>query len=113
VPVLPHAYAVACDCGLVFLYDPDDGSGRLASTQSVYELSDGSGMVLTVGRYLTPSRIDIDRQGLAPDFNTLPSFEVAQERIKCVPRHSPRPQPAPARICAAPCARLPKRQIGH
>jgi hypothetical protein len=47
-------------------------------------------MVLTVGRYLTPARIDIDRQGIAPDFSTLPTFEAAQERVKCVPR---RPQP--------------------
>jgi hypothetical protein len=64
--------------------------GGFVRTQSVYELSDGSGMVLTVGRYLTPARIDIDRQGIAPDFSTLPTFEAAQERVKCVPR---RPQP--------------------
>ncbi len=31
--------------------------------QSVYELSDGSGLVITVGKYLTPSGTDIDRCG--------------------------------------------------
>lgn len=41
--------------------------------QSVYELSDGSGLVLTVGKYLTPAGTDIDRQGLVPDFASLPT----------------------------------------
>lgn len=111
VPVPPRACAISWDCGLVSCMVSDDGGGSLACTQSVYELSDGSGMVLTVGRYLTPSRIDIDRQGLTPDFNTLPSFEAAQERVKCVPPHSPRPQPylhacAPSPALASPCIRL-------
>ena len=35
--------------------------------QSVYELGDGSGLVLTVGKYLTPSGRDIDREGLVAD----------------------------------------------
>ena len=35
--------------------------------QSVYELGDASGLVLTVGKYLTPSRVDIDRGGIAAD----------------------------------------------
>ena len=41
--------------------------------QSVYELSDGSGLVLTVGSYLTPSGINIDWEGLKPDFSSEPS----------------------------------------
>lgn len=40
--------------------------------QSVYELSDGSGLVLTVGSYLTPSGINIDWEGLKPDFSSEP-----------------------------------------
>jgi len=35
--------------------------------QSVYSLGDGSGLVLTVGKYLTPGRGDIDGAGLAAD----------------------------------------------
>jgi C-terminal processing protease CtpA/Prc len=42
------------------LGDKTYGKGLI---QSVYELSDGSGMAITVGRYLTPDRIDIDRCG--------------------------------------------------
>ena len=41
--------------------------------QSVYELSDGSGLVLTVGKYVTPGLNDIDRQGIT---RTLPCFLV-------------------------------------
>ena len=40
--------------------------------QSVYELGDSSGLVLTVGRYLTPTRVDIDRGGLSVDFGGVP-----------------------------------------
>lgn len=35
--------------------------------QSVYELGDGSGVVLTVGKYFTPGGVDLDREGLVPD----------------------------------------------
>ena len=40
--------------------------------QSVYELSDGSGMVLTVGKYVTPAHMDIDTNGIDPDFRRWP-----------------------------------------
>lgn len=49
--------------------------------QSVYELSDGSGLVLTVGKYVTPSGVDIDREGLRPDFRTLPQPADADAAI--------------------------------
>lgn len=49
--------------------------------QSVYELSDSSGLVLTVGKYLTPARVDIDLEGLQPDFSRMPSPELAAQRI--------------------------------
>ncbi|WIA44148.1 hypothetical protein OEZ86_010486 [Tetradesmus obliquus] len=41
--------------------------------QSVYELSDSSGLVITVGKYLTPRGTDIDRFGIAPDFGAQPA----------------------------------------
>jgi C-terminal processing protease CtpA/Prc len=40
--------------------------------QSVYELSDGSGLILTVGKYVTPGKVDIDGNGIEPDFRSLP-----------------------------------------
>jgi carboxyl-terminal processing protease len=35
--------------------------------QNVYNLSDGSGLVLTTGRYLTPGKHEITQDGLTPD----------------------------------------------
>ena len=49
--------------------------------QSVYQLDDGSALVLTVGKYLTPARTDIDRQGIVPDFSKLPSAADAQAAL--------------------------------
>ena len=50
--------------------------------QSVYELHDSSGLVLTVGKYLTPAKTDIDREGIQPDFRNIPSPAAAEETIK-------------------------------
>lgn len=50
--------------------------------QSVYELSDGSGLVLTVGKYVTPSGTDIDREGLLPDFRSAPSAEAVEGALR-------------------------------
>ena len=46
--------------------------------QSVYELSDRSGMVLTVGKYVTPAHVDIDTNGIEPDFRRRPGEENAE-----------------------------------
>jgi C-terminal peptidase prc len=50
--------------------------------QSVYELSDGSGLVLTVGKYVTPNGVDIDLEGIAPDFGGIPTKEQADEAVR-------------------------------
>lgn len=58
--------------------------------QSVYELSDGSGMVITNGKYLTPALTDIDTEGIAPDFKLPPSPEVAANKLNaCVVPNRP------------------------
>jgi carboxyl-terminal processing protease len=49
--------------------------------QSVYELSDASGMAVTVGKYLTPSGADIDRRGITPDSPALLT-PAAAERVQ-------------------------------
>ena len=49
--------------------------------QSVYELGDGSGLVLTVGKYLTPAGTNIDLDGIAPDFGAMPGPAVADDAI--------------------------------
>lgn len=49
--------------------------------QSVYELNDGSGMVLTVGKYVTPSHVDIDGNGIAADFRRRPSADLLRWKL--------------------------------
>ena len=49
--------------------------------QSVYEFDDGSGLVLTVGKYLTPSGTDIDQEGLKPEFWVAPSPAEARKSL--------------------------------
>ena len=40
--------------------------------QSVFELHDGSGIVVTVGKYVTPNHKDINGDGIEPDYRRLP-----------------------------------------
>ncbi|XP_057735687.1 carboxyl-terminal-processing peptidase 2, chloroplastic isoform X2 [Arachis stenosperma] len=51
--------------------EPTFGKGKI---QSVFELSDGSGLVVTVARYETPAHIDIDKVGVIPDHPLPTSF---------------------------------------
>ncbi|BBN14313.1 carboxyl-terminal processing protease [Marchantia polymorpha subsp. ruderalis] len=44
--------------------EPTFGKGRI---QSIFQLSDGSGMAVTVARYETPAHINIDKVGITPD----------------------------------------------
>ncbi|MCP9927596.1 S41 family peptidase [Cyanobium sp. CH-040] len=46
--------------------------------QSVRSLSDGSGMTVTIARYLTPSGRDINRHGIQPDVQVKMSEQEAQ-----------------------------------
>ncbi|CAL5208318.1 unnamed protein product [Lathyrus oleraceus] len=51
--------------------EPTYGKGKI---QSVFELSDGSGIVVTVARYETPAHTDIDKVGVIPDHPLPTSF---------------------------------------
>ncbi|KAI5079830.1 hypothetical protein GOP47_0005309 [Adiantum capillus-veneris] len=46
------------------LGEPTFGKGKI---QSVFELSDGSGMAVTIARYETPAHVDIDKVNRKPD----------------------------------------------
>lgn len=59
------AGALRDNCRAVVAGSQTYGKGLI---QSVYELSDGSGLVVTVGKYLTPGLTDIDQSGIKPDF---------------------------------------------
>lgn len=72
------AGAIQDSCRGVLVGQQTYGKGLI---QSVYELSDGSGLVLTVGKYLTPAGRDIDWNGLTPDFGTMPTYKAADEAL--------------------------------
>ncbi|KAK2978897.1 hypothetical protein RJ640_011996 [Escallonia rubra] len=55
----------------VVLGEPTFGKGKI---QSVFELSDGSGLAVTVARYETPAHTDIDKVGVIPDYPLPASF---------------------------------------
>eukprot|EP00892_Ulva_mutabilis_P000861 jgi/Ulvmu1/10776/UM069_0010.1 len=72
------AGALRDNCRAVVAGAPTFGKGLI---QSVYELSDGSGLAITVGKYLTPAGVDIDRSGIAPDFSRVPAVKDANTKL--------------------------------
>lgn len=77
------AAALHDNCRAVLVGRRTFGKGLI---QTVYELSDGSGMVLTVGKYVTPSHSDIDGNGIEPDFRRLPEPEAANLKLAACAR---------------------------
>jgi hypothetical protein len=61
--------ALKDNCRAVLVGGRTYGKGLI---QSVYELSDTSGLIITVGKYLTPGGVDIDRFGIEPNFKSAP-----------------------------------------
>nr|CAB3448320.1 unnamed protein product [Digitaria exilis] len=59
--------------------EPTYGKGKI---QSVFGLSDGSGLAVTVARYETPAHTDIDKVGVIPD-RPLPSSFPTEEDAFC------------------------------
>ncbi|OAE34608.1 hypothetical protein AXG93_167s1190 [Marchantia polymorpha subsp. ruderalis] len=72
------AAALHDNCRAVLVGNRTFGKGLI---QSVYELSDGSGIILTVGKYVTPGHIDIDGNGIEPDFRNPPGLSEAMEKL--------------------------------
>ncbi|MCL7047324.1 hypothetical protein MKW94_022529 [Papaver nudicaule] len=60
----------------VLFGEPTYGKGKI---QSVFELSDGSGMTVTVARYETPAHTDIDKVGVIPDHPLPTSFPKKED----------------------------------
>lgn len=57
----------------VLLGEPTFGKGKI---QSVFELSDGSAMAVTIARYETPSHTDINKVGVIPDQPLPPTIPI-------------------------------------
>ncbi|XP_020112924.1 carboxyl-terminal-processing peptidase 2, chloroplastic isoform X2 [Ananas comosus] len=56
--------------------EPTFGKGKI---QSVFELSDGSGLTVTVARYETPAHTDIDKVGIIPDHALPTTFPMDED----------------------------------
>ncbi|XP_010441586.1 PREDICTED: carboxyl-terminal-processing peptidase 1, chloroplastic isoform X1 [Camelina sativa] len=75
------ASALHDNCKAVLVGERTYGKGLI---QSVYELRDGSGVVVTIGKYVTPNHMDINGGGIEPDFRNLPGWDEVKERLsKC------------------------------
>ncbi|XP_058731622.1 carboxyl-terminal-processing peptidase 1, chloroplastic isoform X2 [Vicia villosa] len=75
------ASALHDNCRAVLVGKRTYGKGLI---QSVFELQDGSGVVITVGKYVTPKHKDINGNGIEPDFQKLPAWDdVSQHLSKC------------------------------
>ncbi|TMW96549.1 hypothetical protein EJD97_007179 [Solanum chilense] len=75
------ATALHDNCRAVLVGDKTYGKGLI---QSVFELPDGSGVVVTIGKYVTPNHMDINGNGVEPDFRNLPAWNEVNNRLsKC------------------------------
>ncbi|RID45187.1 hypothetical protein BRARA_I01932 [Brassica rapa] len=75
------ASALHDNCKAILVGERTYGKGLI---QSVFELRDGSGVVVTIGKYVTPNHIDINGGGIEPDFRNLPAWDEVKERLsKC------------------------------
>ncbi|KAJ1284654.1 hypothetical protein BS78_03G221800 [Paspalum vaginatum] len=72
------ASALHDNCKAVLVGERTFGKGLI---QSVFELHDGSGIVVTVGKYVTPNHKDINGNGIEPDYNRLPDFNEARDYL--------------------------------
>ncbi|KAE9610386.1 putative processing peptidase [Lupinus albus] len=75
------ASALHDNCRAVLVGKRTFGKGLI---QSVFELHDGSGVVITVGKYVTPNYKDINGNGIEPDFQKLPAWDdISKNLSKC------------------------------
>ncbi|KAG5562189.1 hypothetical protein RHGRI_005058 [Rhododendron griersonianum] len=67
------ASALHDNCRAVLVGERTFGKGLI---QSVFELHDGSGVVVTIGKYVTPNHMDINGNGIEPDFQKFPGKKI-------------------------------------
>ncbi|KAJ3670786.1 hypothetical protein LUZ60_008212 [Juncus effusus] len=72
------ASALHDNCKAVLVGQRTFGKGLI---QSVFELHDGSGVVVTIGKYITPKEMDINGNGIEPDFDKLPGLNEVKDYL--------------------------------
>ncbi|KAJ3704323.1 hypothetical protein LUZ61_008028 [Rhynchospora tenuis] len=100
------ASALHDNCKAVLVGDKTFGKGLI---QSVFELHDGSGVVVTIGKYITPKQLDINGNGIQPDFNQFPGTQLSLS-LSLLPPPPPPPPPSPSlppSLCQVPSSYQP------
>lgn len=77
------ASALHDNCKAVLVGEKTYGKGLI---QSVFELHDGSGVVVTIGKYVTPGHLDINGNGIEPDFHNIPRWSEVTEQLSTCKR---------------------------
>ncbi|CAL5346276.1 unnamed protein product [Camellia sinensis] len=72
------ASALHDNCRAVLVGERTFGKGLI---QSVFELHDGSGVVVTIGKYVTPNHMDINGNGIEPDFQNFPAWSDVMKHL--------------------------------
>ncbi|XP_074269711.1 carboxyl-terminal-processing peptidase 1, chloroplastic isoform X2 [Silene latifolia] len=72
------ASALHDNCKAVLVGEKTYGKGLI---QSVFELNDGSGVAVTIGKYVTPGHLDINGNGIEPDYPNIPRWSKVAERL--------------------------------
>ncbi|CAN1847163.1 Carboxyl-terminal-processing peptidase 1, chloroplastic [Linum perenne] len=72
------ASALHDNCKAVLVGERTFGKGLI---QSVFELDDGSGVAVTVGKYVTPNHMDINGNGIDPDYRNFPAWGDVNQRL--------------------------------
>lgn len=87
------ATALHDNCRAVLVGERTFGKGLI---QSVFELNDGSGVVVTVGKYVTPNHMNINGNGIEPDYQRIPDWdEVTKYLSQCQAQRKESPQVSP------------------
>ncbi|XP_057463541.1 carboxyl-terminal-processing peptidase 1, chloroplastic isoform X4 [Actinidia eriantha] len=73
------ASALHDNCRAVLVGERTYGKGLI---QSVFELHDESGVVVTVGKYVTPNHMDINGNGIEPDFQNFPGWSEVTKHLR-------------------------------
>lgn len=75
------ASALHDNCRAALVGERTFGKGLI---QSVFELHDGSGVVVTVGKYVTPNHKDINGNGIEPDYRNFPAWsDIERQLSRC------------------------------
>ncbi|XP_024024337.1 carboxyl-terminal-processing peptidase 1, chloroplastic isoform X1 [Morus notabilis] len=75
------ASALHDNCRAVLVGERTFGKGLI---QSVFELHDGSGVVVTVGKYVTPNHKDLNGNGIEPDYHNFPAWsDIERQLSRC------------------------------